>query len=369
MLFEREATDARSRMKVTIISGPRTSQPMGLESAERNLLAAMGTDTDGVALELRVVGGRAAGRYARSMGARWHPTRPGGMPWRAWRSADLVHLIGLDLPPPPRGRFVATVHDLAAVRFADEGQLPEWTADIAARASRIVTPSRFTAGELEKLLGVPQKRIRVIPNGPGLPVSPATEALSERELGELGLGLPFVLRTGGYTQRKNFPVLLDAWPEVRRRTGAFLALAGPPQSARDAQLATAPSLDGVVVLDYVPAALMPRLLRSAAALVSTSTYEGFGLPPLEAMAGGVPVVAVRSGAVEEVCGEAALLVEDDSAALTDAIVVALEDEQRRDWLVTAGLARSASFRWERAAEHLLGVYRELLLPPTPVESR
>ncbi len=345
-------------MKVAIVSGSRGLQPMGLESAERNLLGALRANSGEVTLDLRVAGGRSACRYARSMRARWHPARPGRMPRRAWRSADLVHLIGLDLPPPPRGPFVATVHDLAALRFPDEGRLPEWVPDIAARAARLLTPSRFTAGELEQLLDVGQERISVVPNGPGHEVSPATEPLSEDDLGALGVSTPFVLRVGGYTQRKNFPVLLGAWPEVHRRTGGSLALAGPPQASRDAALAAAGTLDGVVALDYLPAAVVPRLLRAASALVSTSTYEGFGLPPLEAMGAGVPVVAVRSAAVEEVCGEAALLVDDEPGALAEGVIRVLEDEALRERLRSTGLRRSASFSWREAAEAVVGAYRE-----------
>jgi len=345
-------------MKVAIVSGPRSAQGMGLESAELQLLRALRENLDGLRLDLRVVGGRAARRHARSVGGRWYPGLPGRLPPRAWRSADLLHLVGLDVPPPPRGRFVAMVHDLAALRFPDEGALPPWAPEIIARAARVLTPSRFTAGELQELFDVAPERIRVVPNGPGQPVSPATEPLSEDELRALGLSTPFVLRMGGYTQRKNVPVLLDAWPEVRRRTGASLALAGPPQPARDAQLAAAPSLDGVAVLHYLPAAVVPRLLRSASALVSTSTYEGFGLPPLEAMAAGVPVVAVRSGAVEEVCGDAALLVDNDPRALADVLIRALEDESLGERLRSAGLARSSSFTWEKAGESLRDIYRE-----------
>lgn len=332
---------------------------MGLESAERNLLAAMRADPAGITLQLRVAGGRAARRYARAVSGRWYPARPGRMPSRAWRSTDLVHLIGLDLPPPPRGAFVATVHDLAAVRFGDEGRLPAWTGEIAARAARLVTDSHFTAGELRELLGVASEKISVIPIGPGQPVSPATPPLAGEELKVLGLTAPFVVRMAGYTERKNFPLLLRAWPEVHRRTGALLAVAGPPQAARAVQLAAAPSLDGVVVLDYLPAALVPRLLRSAAALVSTSTYEGFGLPPLEAMAAGVPVVAVRSPSVQEVCAEAALLVEDDAAALAAGICRVLEDEPLRAQLIQSGLRRATLFTWDEAARRLLALYREV----------
>lgn len=332
---------------------------MGLESAERRLLEALRASSDGVTLDLRVVGGRAARRYARTVGGRWCPAFRGTLPRRAWQSADVVHLLGLDLPPPPRGPFVLTIHDLAPLRFSDEGALPDWTAATTARAERILTPSAFTAGELEQLLGVARRKVRVVPNGPGMSVSPDTAPLAAPELASWGLDTPLVLRMGGYTERKNVAVLLAAWPQVRRQTGACLALVGPAQPARDLQLAGAPSLDGVVALDYLPSSVLPRLLRAASLLVSSSTYEGFGLPPLEAMAAGVPVVAVRSEFAEEVCGEAAALVENEPEALARELVRALGDRGVHDRLRDAGLRRAASFSWSRAAADVLAVYREV----------
>lgn len=346
--------------RVALVSGPRGTPAMGLESAERRLIDALRAGSRGLTPELRVVGGRAARHHARSLGGRWCPALPGRLPRRAWRSADLLHLVGLDLPPPPHDRFVATVHDLAALRFPDEGSLPEWAPEIIARAARVLTPSRFTATELQELFDLPPERIRIVPHGPGQTISPATEPLLEQRLAALGLHVPFVLRIGGYTTRKNVPVLLNAWPEIRRQTGACLALAGPAQAVRQARLVAAPSLDGVVVLDYLPPELLSRLVRSASALVSTSTYEGFGLPPLEAMVAGTPVVAVRSASAEEVCGDAALLVEDDAGALAGALIDVLEDRGLHARLAAAGAERSASFGWEQAARAVSALYRELL---------
>src|SRR5205823_5655386 len=144
---------------------------------------------------------------------------------------------GLDVEPPRTRAFVATVQDLAPLRFHDEGELPEWTSSIVCRAARLIAPSRFTSAELQDVFGLPAGRIAVIPLAPGYRVSPSTAALTEQELAELKLSGPFVLRLGGYGKRKNLARALAAWPEIRRRTGTVLALAGPPQPARDAQLA------------------------------------------------------------------------------------------------------------------------------------
>jgi glycosyltransferase involved in cell wall biosynthesis len=343
-------------MRVAVVTGGRAAQMMGLEIAELRLLSALRARRNGIEVDVRVVGRRGARDYARRIGACWYPSLLGNSSLRSFRGADLVHLAGLTLRPPRRAPFVATFHDLSPFHYDDEAPLPPWGRDVAARAELLVCPSRFTASELQQQLGVPAERIRVIPNGPGAEVSAETEPLSDDELRRLALARPFVLRVGGWTKRKNLPFLLDAWRRVEERSPLTLALAGPPQPARDAQLAERP-LRNVRLLDYLPGPLVPRLLRAATALVTTSTYEGFGLPALEAMRAGVPVVALRAPFVEEVCGDAAMLA-DDPDGFADAVLRVAEDEELRARLVARGFRRAGLFTWERAADKLLAVYRE-----------
>jgi len=326
---------------------------MGLELAELRLLGALRAEVTDITLDVRVVGGRGSRRHARRLGARWIPSRGHTLPRLASSGADLVHLIGLDSPPPRRKAFVATVHDLSPLHYDDEVALPPWLGEIAERASLLLTPSGFTAGELHRQLGVPPERVRVFGGAAALEASDA-ELLSPLELQQLGIEPPFVLRYGGYTKRKNLPLLLKAWAQVPAGT---LVLAGPPQQARKKILAEAPSLDRVVVLDYVPQTLLARLLRSADALVSTSSYEGFGLPPLEAMAAGTPVVAVSAPFVHELCSDAALLVEGRPDALADALREVLADEELALRLRAAGLVRAARFTWSGAASAVIGAYQ------------
>ncbi len=347
-------------MRVVVAVGGRSPLAAGLEHAEERLLRELAGRRDGLEVGVRAVGGRGARRYARRLGGRWVPARPGTAPRRAWRGADLVHLAGLGLPPPARTPFVATFHDLAALAYPDEGELPGWAADVAARASLLLCPSSFTASELEGRLGVPPERIRVVPNGPGHEVSPATPPLDGRERVELGLPDRFILRIGGYTRRKNVGLLLEAWARIPGTVDAELVLAGPPHAAREAILAAAPSLDRVRVVDYVPDDLLPRLLRSARAVVTTSVYEGFGMTPLEAMAAGVPAVAVATEASREVCGDAALLVPDDADAVAAALQAVSTDEGLCARLAESGLRRAAGFTWERAAELVRDAYRDIV---------
>jgi glycosyltransferase involved in cell wall biosynthesis len=247
---------------------------------------------------------------------------------------------------------------LAPLHYDDEGELPTWTENVVARATFLLTPSAFTAAELQRHLAVPGERVRVIGGGPAL-VARGAEPLSPSELRRYGIDPPFILRYGGYTKRKNVPLLLEAWARVPFGT---LVLAGPPQTMRKKILDDAPSLDRVVVLDYVPETLLVRLLLSAAGLASTSSYEGFGLPPLEAMAAGTAVVAVSTPFVREVCGDAALLVEASAPSLAEALCRVLDDEKLSESLRAAARRRAVTFTWSAVASAVLAAYETALRP-------
>jgi glycosyltransferase involved in cell wall biosynthesis len=266
--------------------------------------------------------------------------------------AELIHLLGLDLPPPRKTRFVAMVHDLSPLHYDDEGELPPWIHEIVERAALLLTPSAFTASELQRHFGVEEQRIRVMGGAPVLEARNAVP-LSSTELRDLGIEPPFTLRYGGYTKRKGVRLLLDAWARVPHGT---LVLAGPSRTAGDPILSLVSSSDRVVVLDYVSDELLARLLRSATALASTSEYEGYGLPALEAMAAGTPVVAVSTTFVREVCGDAACLVEPEAEALARAIALVAQDDALARRLADAGLSRAEQYSWERVARGVLGAY-------------
>lgn len=326
---------------------------MGLELAELRLLEALRAQASGVTLDLQVVGRRSARRHARRVGGRWIPAWRRTLPRRAARHADVVHLIGLDLPPPREKTFLAMVHDLSPLLYDDEGELPPWTEEIVARAAFLLTPSAFTAAELQRHFAVPSERVRVIGSGPAL-VARDAAPLSRNELRRCGIEPPFILRYGGYTKRKSVPLLLEAWAQVPAGT---LVLAGPAHPVREQILAHAPSLQRVVVLDYVPKHLLARLLRTSTALASTSSYEGFGLPLLEAMATGTAVVAVATPSAHEVCGDAGLLVDADARSFAGALRRVLDDEDLVRGLRAAGLDRARVFRWKAVASAALAAYR------------
>lgn len=330
-----------------------------MDLAERRLFSELRARREGLCVSCRVVGGRAARRYASAIDARWYPARPNTMPRRVLRSADLVHLPGLDLPPPPKTPFVATVHDIGPLHYADETPFPEWMPAVIRGAQKLLTPSQFTADELTEHLGVDPSRIQVISSGAGQCGETGDSPLSGFELATLGLRTPLVLRVGGYTERKNVPLLLEAWAEVHRQTDACLALVGPPQDVRRTVLNKASTLQGVVACDYLSAIMVRRLMRTATLLVTTSVYEGFGLPPLEAMGAGTPVVAVRSRFVEEVCADAAVYSGNDDRALAQALIEVLVDTGLRERLAQRGLARASLFSWKKTADQVAAIYKEV----------
>jgi glycosyltransferase involved in cell wall biosynthesis len=177
---------------------------------------------------------------------------------------------------------------------------------------------------------------------------------------------PFLLHVGDVHERRNLPLVLDALLEARRHVGAAsaisLVLAGVDRGVTDglcAMASDAGSPDAVVALGPVSEDRVHALYRRALALVYPSLYEGFGLPLIEAMASGTPVLASHEASIPEVLGGAGLLLDaHDVSAWRDAIIRIVNDEPLRRDLRTRGLARASTYTWQRTARITLDVYRE-----------
>jgi glycosyltransferase involved in cell wall biosynthesis len=266
----------------------------------------------------------------------WYPLV---LPRRA-RGADVLHCPTYYGPFASRTPLVVTVHDVAVLRHPDT--FPAWTRLYAPRAvprvlraaARVIAVSEFTKRELIELLGVAEEKIRVVPNA----VEPEFAPGGPRTEGE------YVLAVGTLEPRKNLARLEQA----ARHAGIDLRVVGAPGWGRV-------SANGW--LGRVADEELARLYRGAACLAYPSLYEGFGIPILEAMACGTPVVTSRGGATEEVAGGAAVLVDPLDV---DSIAAGIEEAlARRDELRALGLERVREYSWDATAQATLDVYREV----------
>jgi glycosyltransferase involved in cell wall biosynthesis len=265
----------------------------------------------------------------------------------------IVHRMDLRLPPA-RSAEVLTILDAVPWRFPDEATPPSSSAREARQAAVVVCPSTFSAEEVSHLLGVSDPR--VIPLGVDEGFFEA-RALSDDELTDLGIRRPFVLHAGGSTLRKNLSGLADAWSLIHRgRPDATLALMGSDDERKRSLFA---SLDGTVFLGRLNDGMARAVMASAAAVVVPSVYEGFGLPALEAMATGVPVIAVNRASLPEVCGGDALLVEPSGSGIADGVLTALAGGTDLEAMTTRASVRAREFTWDRCVRAHVDVWRSM----------
>lgn len=341
------------------------------------------TSPTGVARYTRALAGalEEMGVELRRYAVGWHGSPPEGVRhWRlpnpivhrAWRFAsaptirrltgdvDLVHGTEFVLPPLGSEPGVVTVHDLSYLRddsFPGARRLRQMVPWSLERAARVIVPSRAVATELESHYDV-EGRVAVVHEGVGEEFFDA-RPLDVARLERLGVTPPFALVVGELQPRKNLPRLLEAWTSARAAIpGWTLVIAGP--AGWGPEVAAVP---GARVVGWVPDEILPGLMAAAGMFVYPSLYEGFGLPPIEAMATGAPVVAGRYGPAEELLGDGARLVDQTSTrALADALVELARNDVAREELASKGRMRARRYTWERAAESTLQTYEAALSP-------
>jgi glycosyltransferase involved in cell wall biosynthesis len=274
---------------------------------------------------------------------------------------------------------VVTIHDLFFIGYPGRHR-PLYDAAMtglarlyARGAAAIVADSEHSRRAIVRRLGIAPGRIAVIPVGLGPEFRPGAPSAGQRE--RYGLGARYALYVGNFLPHKNLSRLLRAWAALppALRTGTRLVLAGGDRAGRPAlaALASALGLQDVVTLPgLVDDADLPAVYGGATLLVQPSLEEGFGLPVLEAMACGVPVVASRRGALPEVVGDAGVLVDpEDEPALTAALARVLDSAEERAALVARGVARAADFTVARTAGRVVDLLQATAGVRAPLAGR
>ena len=309
------------------------------------------------------------------VGESWHP--PTNFGWtiaglpRAAASAgvDLIHAPAYTAPLRSAVPTVLTIHDVSYERR------PEWYPyrrdwmrrafyrASAHAAAHILTDSEFSRQEIAAAYGIPFERVTVAPPGVSGAFAPGAASALPGRVSAPHLLHPNLLHVGDLHARRNLPLAIEALALARHRLGGplSLVLAGVDRGvgARLDERAAAAKAP-LIRLGAIADTELRSLYRGAAALVYPSRYEGFGLPVLEAMACGTPVIASQAASIPEVLGDAGILLNpDEPAAWADAIVRVLTDGEQQTRMRAAGIARASEFTWARTARMTLDVYRRI----------
>jgi glycosyltransferase involved in cell wall biosynthesis len=269
---------------------------------------------------------------------------------------------------------VVTVHDVRFMRLPTSYDpirylfLRHTVGSALRRAARVIAVSEFTRGEVVGLFGIPPRKVAVVHNAARAGFAPVPGADGGRLRGELGLPDRYLVAVGRIEPHKNYPFLLRAFAAFRRRTGypGALLIAGAEgrDFARVAREAERLGTGDIRLLGHVPDESLPALYGLAEAVVCPSLYEGFGIPVVEAMACGVPVLVSDRASLPEVAGEAGLVFDaTDEGSLLEGLRRVTTDRDLRQHLADAGPRHAARFSWTAAARETAAVYRLAMQGP------
>lgn len=335
--------------------------PSGVRAYVEALIDAYRNRDSGIELVPMAAPGSTPGRPGRLARLRWDLR--GVAQFAAEAQVDLLHMTRFAAPRQMSRPLVVTVHDLIPLL------LPEYRrtnaarvqSDLArrtvARATRVIVPTGYVAADVELILKVPRDRIDIIPMGVDIPSDWPLPRPIDR---------PYIVHAGGFDVRKNLPVLLRAFAEAGNQLQSSwrLVLIGAPHTANPAVYPPIQPLiqqlelaDRVILTGRISDREKDAWYQHATIAVAPSISEGFGLPILEAMAHGAPVIASNRTSHPEVAGDAAVLVEPSVEALRDALVWFGSNPAIRDDYRDRGRRRAAEYSWKRTATLTLATYR------------
>jgi len=289
---------------------------------------------------------------------------------------DLVHFLNFNHPILYRRPYVVTIHDFTLMLYpeaASKGAKSKYKQLVykhvlslaIKRAKRAIAITENTADDAEKLLGIPHARMELIYLG-GPEKHEIPFGSKKRVQDYLGTRDPYILFWSQWRSHKGIQVILPAFERFKEATGAphKLVLVGrqeaAPQHVRDA-IAASPFVDDIVTPGFAPDELLPSIFAHATMYVMPSFYEGFGLPPLEAMTYGTPVILADNSSLPEIGGDAALYFPTgDVDALAERMQEVLFNPQMVETLRQRGFSQAAKFSWHECAKRTLGLYRSIL---------
>jgi len=285
------------------------------------------------------------------------------------RGAHVAHVQYI-IPPVAPCPIVTTIHDVAFRRYPHlfppkHRLLLNWLIPLAAaNSAAVITGSEATKRDLLEFYDLPEEKVTVTPYAADSLYQPMDPVEARRAVqSRHGVPLPYLLSVGVLQPRKNLPRLVRAYNRIAKSIPHRLVLVGKEGWAGDElrqAVAQAPVGREPIFTGYVADADLPALYAGADLFVYPSLYEGFGLPPLEAMACGAPVLTSNVSSLPEVVGNAAVTIDPhDEAAIADGIQALLADPARREALSAAGVEHSRLFSWERTARETLAVYRRV----------
>ncbi|AVX30862.1 Glycosyltransferase involved in cell wall bisynthesis [Carboxydocella thermautotrophica] len=288
---------------------------------------------------------------------------------------DLYHVPqnGIGLPKGNSCPMVVTIHDLIPYIYPEtvgKGYLKVFLQEmpgIVARAAHIITVSECSKQDLVRILKVPAEKITVTYEAPEPIYRPVSQKKARAFVGEhYGIQDQYILYIGGFSPRKNVKGLINAFKEIRKDVGYPIKLVLVGKQVREygdlVVLIEALGLEeDVIWTGFAPVEDLPYLYAAANLFVYPSFYEGFGLPPLEAMACGTPTIAANTSSIPEVVGEGAWLFNPfDSMELAEKMYKLLTDADLRQELGRKGLMRAGEFSWNKTALETMEVYRRVL---------